>query len=164
MRDLPTNINNYTLHQNINAHIHNLMFARVFAYTQHIAKQKHGQHTRNVGLYTWVLIGRTLVQSGRFQKLGNGPTVEPNGSRIQFSCACNNKFAAFAQNHHYQRGICTGDENGAKLSESSSLSLTLQEGQDVSLAHGSLHIPDDLATLFTDKLHLYLNKIKFKQV
>ena len=42
------------------------------------------------------------------------------------------------------------------LSQSPGLSFRLQQGQDVSLPHGSLHVPDDLTVSLTNELHLHL--------
>ena len=40
------------------------------------------------------------------------------------------------------------------LSEPPGFSLTLEEGEDVSLPHGALHVPDDLTVLLRDELNL----------
>ena len=42
------------------------------------------------------------------------------------------------------------------LSQSPGLSLRLQQGEDVSLPHGSLHVPDDLTVALTNEFNLHL--------
>merc|ERR1719251_271091 len=45
------------------------------------------------------------------------------------------------------------------LSKSPGLSLRLQQGQDVSLPHGALHVPDDLTVALTNELNLHLGTL-----
>ena len=44
-------------------------------------------------------------------------------------------------------------------SEPPGLSLRLEEGEDVPLAHGALHVADDGAVLLADELHLDLGAL-----
>ena len=46
-----------------------------------------------------------------------------------------------------------------RLSEPSGLSLALEEGEDISLSDGTLHVTDDLTALLRDELNLHLRYI-----